>query len=113
MPALYADHDIFVFPSLVEGMPLTLLEAMATGMPVVTTNSCGMADVVEDGANGLLVEPANSEALVAATERLCRSVELRERLGLAGQETMRDYTWQRVTQRLEKVLALAAQNGRG
>ena len=60
MPAVYAAHDIFVFPSLVEGMPLTLLEAMATGMPVVTTNTCGMSDVVEDEFNGLLVPTANA-----------------------------------------------------
>jgi len=42
-------------------MPLTLLEAMATGMPVVTTNRCGMADVVEDEVNGLLVAAAHAE----------------------------------------------------
>jgi len=63
MATVYTDHDIFVFPSLVEGMPLTLLEAMATGMPVVTTNTCGMADVVENDINGLLVPPANAEKL--------------------------------------------------
>jgi glycosyltransferase involved in cell wall biosynthesis len=91
-------------------MPLTLLEAMATGMPVVTTNSSGMADVVEDEVNGLLVPAADTASLVEATERLCGSAELRERLGLAGQETMRRYTWEKIAQRLEKVLALAVRN---
>ena len=52
MPALYADHDIFVLPSLVEGMPLVLLEAMASGLPVVTTESSGMTDLVENGHDG-------------------------------------------------------------
>ncbi len=110
MPELYAEHDIFLFPSLVEGMPLTLLEAMATGMPVVTTNSSGMADVVEDEVNGLLVPAADTASLVEATGRLCGSAELREKLGLAGQETMRRYTWEKIAQRLEKVLALAVRN---
>jgi len=109
---LYAGHDVFVFPSLVEGMPLTLLEAMATGMPVVTTNICGMADVVEDGVNGLLVPAADAKKLAGRIERLCQSVELRRRLGLAGQETMRRYTWERVVGQLEKVLLLAVQSGR-
>jgi glycosyltransferase involved in cell wall biosynthesis len=113
IPAVYRSHDIFVFPSLVEGMPLTLLEAMATGMPVVTTNTCGMADVVEDEANGLLVPTADAERLAQGIERLCQSTELRKRLGLAGQETMRRYTWERIAEKLEKVFLLAASNALG
>jgi len=110
--AIYAEHDIFVFPSLVEGMPLTLLEAMATAMPVVTTNTCGMADVVEDGLNGLLVPAADAGKLAESIERLCYSAELRKRLGLAGQETMRRYTWERVTEKLETIFELALRNNR-
>jgi glycosyltransferase involved in cell wall biosynthesis len=112
MPGLYAAHDIFVFPSLMEGMPLTLLEAMASGMPVVTTNTCGMADVVEDGINGLLVPAADAALLSRAVERLCTSIELRKRLGAAAQETARRYTWQTVTLQLENVLqsALTSRN---
>jgi glycosyltransferase involved in cell wall biosynthesis len=112
MPSLYAAHDIFVFPSLVEGMPLTLLEAMASAMPVVTTETSGMQDVVESGVNGLLVPPADSERLASAVERVCRSKELRKQLGQAAQATMRDYTWDRVTRKLEGILSLAAGNGR-
>jgi glycosyltransferase involved in cell wall biosynthesis len=110
MPAIYMAHDMFVFPSLVEGMPLTLLEAMATGMPVVTTNTCGMADVIDDGVNGLLVSPANANELATAIEQLLGSSDLRRQLGLAGQQTVRSYTWDRVTQKLERVLELAVQN---
>ncbi len=109
MPALFAAHDIFVFPSLMEGMPLTLLEAMAAGMPVATTNTCGMADVVESEANGLLVPPADGTALARVIERLCNSAEFRKQLGQSAQETMRGYTWEKVTGKLEKVLFRAAQ----
>lgn len=109
MPSLYADHDIFVFPSLVEGMPLTLLEAMASGMPVVTTTSSGMADVVEDGFNGLLVSPADSQELTSAILRLCESVDLRCRLGHEAQTAMRRYTWERVAEKLEYMLMLAVE----
>jgi len=111
MPGLYAKNDIFVFPSLVEGMPLTLLEAMATAMPVVTTNVCGMADVVENGVNGVLIPPADANALAEAIERLCNSAELRKRLGRQAQETMRQYTWEQAAQKLEGVLVLAARSG--
>lgn len=103
MPEVYRAHDIFVFPSLVEGMPLALLEAMASGMPVVTTNSCGMADMVQDGINGLLVPAADAEALVTAVSRLCSCPELRRRLGEAAQLTMRRFTWEKVTRRFEDV----------
>ena len=111
MPALYAAHDIFVFPSLMEGMPLVLLEAMAAGMPIVTTETCGMMDLIQDGINGLLVPPADSEALVEAVLRLSGSAELRRQLGQAAQQTARHYTWDRIARRVEKIFSLAAQDG--
>jgi len=107
MPDLYAGHDIFVFPSLVEGMPLTLLEAMASAMPVVTTNTCGMADIVENGVNGILVTAADSAQIAAAVESLCNSMELRKSLGSAAQETARRLTWAAVALQLERVLHAA------
>jgi len=111
MPSLYLDHDIFVFPSLMEGMPLTLLEAMASGMPAVTTWSSGMADVIEDGHNGLLVPPADGPALVKSIQHLAGSVELRERIGRHAQETMRRYKWGQIAKKVEHVLEMGAENG--
>jgi glycosyltransferase involved in cell wall biosynthesis len=113
MPAVYAGHDVFVFPSLVEGMPLTLLEAMAAGMPVVTTASSGMADVVEDGFNGLLVAPADSDALAEAVKRLAADADLCVQLGREAQNTMRRYTWEHVVVGLENLLMLAANDTNG
>jgi glycosyltransferase involved in cell wall biosynthesis len=113
MPALYARHDIFAFPSLFEGLPIVLLEAMATGMPVVTTETCGMKDVIEHEYNGLLVKPANTAAFVAATERLIHSTDLRARLGRAAQETMKRHTWDRVAVQLQGVFELAAEQKSG
>lgn len=100
MPKLYAEHDILVFPSLMEGQPAVLLEAMASGMPVVTTETCGMPDVVENGWNGVLVPPADAKALEAAILKLAGSPELRERLGHAAQERMRRQTWEPSGRRL-------------
>jgi len=91
-------------------MPLTLLEAMATGMPVVTTNTSGMADIVEDGVNGRLVPPADAKSLATAVEQLQGSSDMRRQLGLAGQKTVRRYTWKQVARKLEKVLELAVSN---
>jgi hypothetical protein len=60
---LYAQHDVFVFPSIVEGLPDVLMEAMAGGMPVITTETSGMSDIIENDFNGLLVPPADAESL--------------------------------------------------
>ena len=107
MPALYASHDMFVFPSLVEGMPLTLLEAMASAMPVVTTSTCGMSDLIEDETNGLLVPAADATTLANALDRLRSSPELMRTLGLRAQESARRYTWDRIARQMEHVFQLA------
>jgi len=104
MPEVYAAHDIFVLPSFFEGLPLVLLEAMAGGMPVITTETCGMMDIVRDEWNGILIAPGNSEALVRAVLRLSAHEELRRFLGTNAQETARWYSWQRVARKLEGVL---------
>jgi len=112
---LYAEHDIFLFPSLMEGLPSVLLEAMASGMPVITTETCGMPDVVENEQNGLLILPADSIAIIRSVERLANSVELRKKLGEAARETMKRYTWERAARQLEelyrRVLAAGAARG--
>jgi len=56
------------------------------------------------------VPAADAEGLAAGIERLCQSTELRKQLGLAGQKTMRRYTWERVTEKLEEVFTLAVRN---
>lgn len=95
MPHLYAEHDVFLFPSLMEGFPTVVLEAMATGMPVITTETCGMPDVVEHGVNGLLIPPANSRAIEEAVLYLANSPDARRTLGVAARETAKRYTWER------------------
>jgi glycosyltransferase involved in cell wall biosynthesis len=109
MQELYAEHDIFVFPSLMEGLPSVLLEAMASGMPVITAETCGMPDVVQDGFNGLLVPPADDVALERAIERLAESEELRQRLGYAAQESMKRYEWPHAAEKLEELFLRVVQ----
>lgn len=104
MPELYADHDALVFPSLMEGLPTVVMEAMASGMPVITTETCGMPDVIEDDFNGLLIPPADAKALREAIIRVAGSAELRERLGKAAQESMRRHTWEGAAKRFEALL---------
>jgi glycosyltransferase involved in cell wall biosynthesis len=103
MQELYATHDIFLFPSLIEGLPTVLLEAMASGMPVITTETCGMQDIVEDGYNGLLIPTVDAHAIESAVLRLADSASLRQQLGEMARETLKRYTWERAAAKLEEL----------
>lgn len=85
---IVSELDIFVLPSLHEGMPNALLEAMAAGIPVVTTGVGGTVEIVTDEETGLVVPPADVEELVAALTRLGGDADLRRRLGRAGQASV-------------------------
>ncbi len=80
-----ANTDIMVLPSYYgEGVPRSLIEAAACGLPIVTTDSPGCREVVTHGVNGLLIPPRNSEALSEAVKRLHEDPQLRRKLGLAA-----------------------------
>ncbi len=77
--------DLFVLPSLFEGLPLSILEALAAARPVVATNVGGNSEVITDGETGLLVPPADPSALARALLRLLADEDLAQRLATLGQ----------------------------
>ena len=81
---LYAQASVFCLPSYHEGLPMALLEAMAAGIPTITTAVGGIGDVVEDGVTGLLVAPGDVDSLAAAIVTLARDEALRRQLGDAA-----------------------------
>jgi glycosyltransferase involved in cell wall biosynthesis len=97
---LYQRASIFVLPSHHEGMPTALLEAMATGLPVVSTAVGGAREVVVHGENGLLVPPQKPAALAGALLTLLGDAALRNRLGRNARTTVeRRYSWDAVSER--------------
>lgn len=80
--------DVFVLPSLWEGLPLSMVLAMGAGVPVVTTSVGGVPEVVEHGRTGLLVPPADAGSLADALARLFEDPKLRARLGEAGRASV-------------------------
>lgn len=84
VPALLAGADVFVLASSSEGMPVSVLEAMAAGLPVVASRVGGVPEQVDDGRTGVLVEPGDTDALAEALTTLLDDGELRRRLGAAG-----------------------------
>jgi len=90
VPALLGRARIFVLPSLSEGIPLTVLEAMARGLPVVATRVGGLHEVVDHGVTGLLVPPADPGALAGAMVELCNDPHRRDGAGRAGRRRVEE-----------------------
>ena len=85
---LYQALDLLVMSSIREGLPNSLLEAMALEVPVVATDVAGIGGLIVDGENGLLVEPSSAEALKGGMGRMLGSRDLGARLGLEGRRTV-------------------------
>ena len=89
-----SQSDIFVLPSLFEGTPLTLIEAMMAGLPIVATATCGFKDAIEHGTSGLLVPIRSAVDVEQAVERLRLSADLRASLGRqAHARAAARFTW--------------------
>jgi starch synthase len=91
----YSNADVFVFPSLMEGFGRVILEAMAMGLPVITTTSTAGSYIIEDGTDGLIVPPADTEALKEKILLLYKDRALREKLGINAVAKAKTYTWER------------------
>lgn len=98
----YQASDGLVVPSIVqangetEGMPVVILEALASGCPVIASRVSGIPDVVKDDVNGLLVEPADVAGLAATITRFARDGSLRARLAACATESVEQYSWPNV-----------------
>jgi glycosyltransferase involved in cell wall biosynthesis len=86
VPELLADADVFLLASRSEGLPLSVIEAMAAGLPVVASDVGGLRELVRDGETGTLVPPGDPAALANALRPLVADRELRRCFGSAGRE---------------------------
>lgn len=102
--ALLANADVFVLPSYYEGMPMSVLEAMAAGLPVIASRVGGIPEMFDQEVEGLLIAPGDVSALTTAIERLLSNPYLRETIGRAAQRKVeRCYASERVIEQLEAV----------
>lgn len=100
---LYRSADIFVAPSLLETFGMVLIEAMAAGTPVVTTDAPGCRDVVSHGVNGLQAQAADSGSLAFCIESLLNDAPLVNRLTENALKMVRSYDWAEISRRYEKL----------
>jgi glycosyltransferase involved in cell wall biosynthesis len=88
LPSLYAKSDVFVAPSLYENLPIRILEAMACECPVVASNICAVPEAIEDGENGILVNPNDADGLSKAISTLLEDKDYRTKLGRNARRTV-------------------------
>jgi glycosyltransferase involved in cell wall biosynthesis len=105
---LFRAADASILSSSWENFPHTVVEALAVGTPVLATRAGGIAEVVRDGENGLLVPVGDTGALAAAIERFFGDPDLRARLARRAAPSVVDYAPERIYARLEEILAAAA-----
>lgn len=111
LPAIHAGCDAFVAPAVAqESFGVSLVEAMAAGLPVVASDIPGYREVVTDGVEGLLVPARDPEALAAGLVRVLRDPQLAARLGAAGRERARTFDWSIVVGRLEELYGRAIES---
>jgi glycosyltransferase involved in cell wall biosynthesis len=111
LPALMAETDLFVLPSILEGLPVTIVEAMAYGRPIVATTVGGIPELIKDGVNGLLCPAHDSKALAGQILRLLDNHDLRIQLGKNARKTYEGGTFhpQQVGERILGIYKLAQQ----
>lgn len=112
MAALYQSADVMLNPSLTDNMPNSVLEALASGVPVVSTDVGGVPYLLEHERTGLLVKPAQPAQLAAAVQRLIVDGALRQSLIREGLQEVERYTWPRVAPLLLAAYERAMQGGR-
>jgi len=110
--AYYKSVDVCVFPSRYEPFGIVLLEAMACGKPVITSNVGGIPFVVEDGKTGLLFESENVEDLAEKIVILLKDEKLRRKMGDAGLERVKEFTWNKITEQTVEVYREILERGR-
>ena len=96
LPQKYRDADLFILPSLAEGMPLVVLEAMGTGLPIVVSRVQGIDELVVDGVNGALFDPGDVDGLAHALVKIINAGEDRIKMGKASVERVKPYDWKHI-----------------
>jgi len=101
---LFSAADVYVLPTLTDVFPITALEAMTFGRPVVISNITGVSEIIEQMKTGVLVKPASIEDITDAIVRLLTNNNLRVRLGMqARTKILSEYTWDKVVRNYIKV----------
>ena len=101
IPEIMQVLDVFVLPSLNEGMGRVLVEAMAAGKPVVASRVGGILDLVKEGQNGFLAEPGDEKDLAIAIKKLLEDKKMRDEMGKRGREMAQDFSVKKMIEKID------------
>ena len=101
---IYLQHDIFVLPSVSEGIPKVLLEAMAKGLPIIATNVGGIPDIIKDTENGILISPKSPADIARAVEFLVRNDDVRGRIINNSYNFVREHTAETQARKIANII---------
>ncbi len=113
MPEIYRQADIFVLPSQNEGMSIALLEAMASGLPVIVTDVGGSYELVQPGENGLIVRWGDETALAESLATLLMDAALRQRMGRTSREKGERFAWPEITRQYVQLFRQVSEQAAG
>ena len=103
IPKYAIASDILVLPSLSEGFPMAILEAMASGLPIVASNVTGVSEIIKDKINGFLVKPKNSKEIAEKVSIILKNKNLQSRFRKNNLKEVKKYSWKKTGNQLEKV----------
>lgn len=96
LPEIYQQADLFILPSLNEGMSNTILEALASGLPIITTATGGTKELVHDGKNGFIIKMKNSNDIADKIEKLINNPELKQNMGIQSRIYAENFNWEKM-----------------
>ena len=111
LPQKYREADIFILPSLAEGMPLVVLEAMGTGLPIVASRVQGIEELVAADINGALFDPGDADGLARSLVKLINAGKARLEMGRASVERVKPYDWKHIADAYLSLYAHVLTNG--
>jgi starch synthase len=108
--SIFEEHDVFVFPSYFEGFGLVILEAMATGLPVITTVATAGPDCIDNGEEGFVIQCGDKDALKTSVEYFMQQPNEIERMGTAARKKAEQFSWNAYGDRYEEIINTVCSN---
>jgi glycosyltransferase involved in cell wall biosynthesis len=108
----YKSADVFVLPSFEESFPMVLLEASASGLPLIVSNLKSFESIVKDGYNGFFTRTGNDRDLATKIIYLLENEEVRKRIGRNARQKVKEFSWERVAEETKKIYLRLIENGK-